>query len=654
MALLETGISLNLDIKTLSGFKESLSSIQGALDKISNPFAAMQQSLALLNASNGVSTLTEKFKTLNEELKQYKASALYKVNIQAPKSEAYQTEQVNGLKNINTQKFVGVIQKNAINQEIGDLKINRQNILNLNEYEKGIIKLESSEAKITTEKLRQQKIVIQTKLEELKIQKALEEQQRLNEKIVSSKNKNPVLDFAKGILGGYLSYQGVKLLTNSIINARLEYEKTLVVFTNILPSYGFNKSVKEREKMSEDLFRNISSFAKKYKMDPYAISTPVAQFMGTRLTGFDLNSQLATAKNILKLTSQFQLSPEQTNNVVLAFGQIASKGIVSMEEFRRQLGNYMPGFTDMMAKAMKITPAQLTSLISSGTLTASTFFKALNRQVDVDLANYKPAANLTNSLIALKVAFKDMVIAFSGGTFSVVLRKLIDGLTMLLNIITKMMPIIKIFMTLWLTGFVANKIGSFGGITSGLKTMGIHLATNTILLKNMRDVASSMYNVGIFAGNKFGVTSGEYISRYEKARMQRNFVNSASSQKFAMAGGIALAAGGGLMYASDLISDKYQKTKTITGYAGSILSGAGSVASIFAPLMLIAPAFVGAAAILGGLAAAAMKFFGEKKKDELNINVSATNGAVVNSVSSTKPITISTTSLTSGMLGVQY
>lgn len=647
MALLETGISLNLDIKLLGDFQKSLESIQTSLGKVANPFADIQSSIKSLNRVTGVSRLTEKFKELNAELKIYKASGLFQVNVQRPKSPDYLKEEVFGLQNRNTQKFVGLVQKNAINQDLGTLKVDLQNIRNINEYNKGI------ENTINKQKLNQANINLKLEKQKLIEQQILDLKNKQNKEL--EKSNFSMSSFAKNMLGGYLGYQGIKLLTNSVINARLEYEKTLVVFSNILPNYGFSQSIKERQKMSEVLFRDISSFAKKYKMDPYAISTPVAQFMGTKLAGFDLNTQLATAKNILKLTSQFQLSPDQTNNVVLAFGQIASKGIVSMEEFRRQLGNYMPGFTDMMAKAMKLSPAQLTQLISSGQLTASTFFKALNKQTEIDLAGYKPAANLTNSLVSLKTAFKDMVVAFSSGLLGATLRKLIDGLTMLLNIITKLMPIIKAFGTLWLIGFIKGKFTGLSSATTALKNMGMYIYSNTVLLKNMRNAAALTANSISKVGNAMGLNK-TVIPADIGNKYAGYFSNSLKSQRIAAYGAGALALGGGIMLAADYIPEQYKKTKTGLGWFGSALSGAGATASLMAPLALAFPMITGVIIAIGALVSVFTKNFLDKKnkEDTLKVEVSATGNSVINSISSTRPITISTTSLTGGMLGAQY
>lgn len=62
------------------------------------------------------------------------------------------------------------------------------------------------------------------------------------------------------------------------------------------------------------------------------------------------------------------LSGEQVNGTLDALGQIASKGTVSLEELRQQLGDRLPGALGLTAKGFGITEAELIKLVESGTL----------------------------------------------------------------------------------------------------------------------------------------------------------------------------------------------------------------------------------------------------------------------------------------------
>ena len=73
------------------------------------------------------------------------------------------------------------------------------------------------------------------------------------------------------------------------------------------------------------------------------------------------------------------LSSERVNLALNALGQIASKGVVSMEELRQQLGDSLPGALSLTAKGLGITDAQLISLVETGRLSSRDFFPALNK-----------------------------------------------------------------------------------------------------------------------------------------------------------------------------------------------------------------------------------------------------------------------------------
>ena len=70
-------------------------------------------------------------------------------------------------------------------------------------------------------------------------------------------------------------------------------------------------------------------------------------------------------------TSAFRLDQAETNSVFVAFEQILSKGRVSMEELRKQLGQRLPGALGLLAKGLKVSTEDLEKLIEQGELSSS-------------------------------------------------------------------------------------------------------------------------------------------------------------------------------------------------------------------------------------------------------------------------------------------
>lgn len=106
--------------------------------------------------------------------------------------------------------------------------------------------------------------------------------------------------------------------------------------------------------------------------------------------------------NITRSASSLGLTAEETGGALEALGQIASKGTVSLEELRQQLGDRMPGALALAAKGLGLTQQELIKLVESGQLAARDFLpafaKALN-EVSGEVSGLTPAfADLSNIL----------------------------------------------------------------------------------------------------------------------------------------------------------------------------------------------------------------------------------------------------------------
>ena len=82
-------------------------------------------------------------------------------------------------------------------------------------------------------------------------------------------------------------------------------------------------------------------------------------------------------KAVTKASASLGLSADETSGALNALAQMASKGVVSMEELRQQLGDRLPGAMGLVAQGLGITEAQLNKLVESGNLAARDLFPAL-------------------------------------------------------------------------------------------------------------------------------------------------------------------------------------------------------------------------------------------------------------------------------------
>jgi len=109
-------------------------------------------------------------------------------------------------------------------------------------------------------------------------------------------------------------------------------------------------------------------------------------------------------------------SSAETEGALRAVSQMVSKGVVSMEEMRQQLGERLPGAFQAVSKELGITVEDLTDLISKGQLTANEVLPALaaglEKMYDVQRRNDTLAgqwAQTTNALKAYATAQEDTV-----------------------------------------------------------------------------------------------------------------------------------------------------------------------------------------------------------------------------------------------------
>lgn len=111
-----------------------------------------------------------------------------------------------------------------------------------------------------------------------------------------------------------------------------------------------------------------------------------ASAQGTSLSAAEVANVF---RDISIAAAQFHLSAEQTDSVFLALEQMLSKGVVSMQELRQQLGNALPGAFSIMAQAMGVTTQKLNELVQTGALASDVavpkFAKALREAVGADV-----------------------------------------------------------------------------------------------------------------------------------------------------------------------------------------------------------------------------------------------------------------------------
>lgn len=132
-----------------------------------------------------------------------------------------------------------------------------------------------------------------------------------------------------------------------------------------------------------------------------------------------LKKQLDIFKGVSAGVSAMGLSADDAKGTFLALGQMASKGKVTAEELRGQIGERIPGAFEIAARAMGVTTAKLDDMMSKGEVASKdflpkfaaemerTFGGAAQKNINSSAANF---ARYNNVLLETKVAIGEKLL----------------------------------------------------------------------------------------------------------------------------------------------------------------------------------------------------------------------------------------------------
>lgn len=108
------------------------------------------------------------------------------------------------------------------------------------------------------------------------------------------------------------------------------------------------------------------------------ISQSYAKFAASALqAGVSTEQTQAAFKAVALAAGNLGLSSDQAKRALEALSQMASKGTVSMEELRQQLGDALPGVLPLLARQLGLTGQELNKLVESGGLLANEAIPAI-------------------------------------------------------------------------------------------------------------------------------------------------------------------------------------------------------------------------------------------------------------------------------------
>ena len=136
--------------------------------------------------------------------------------------------------------------------------------------------------------------------------------------------------------------------------------------------------------------------------------------------GVPLKQQKDLFAAVAKSGQALGLSNDEISGSLLALQQVASKGTVSMEELRGQLGERLPIALAATARGLGVTQQELIKLVESGRLNSTDFFPALTKGLNDLTAATDEAPTAAQNLGKLQNAWDDLQTSFGTNQIPIV------------------------------------------------------------------------------------------------------------------------------------------------------------------------------------------------------------------------------------------
>ncbi len=177
------------------------------------------------------------------------------------------------------------------------------------------------------------------------------------------------------IAAGNLVADGVGAIVDKVKDLAAEFVNTIVESQNLRRALNAVYNDAGTTARQFDFLKKTANSA------GVAIGDIVQSFVkfsaSTKASGINLDVTNKLFAEVARTAGVLGLSGEQVTGMLDALGQMASKGTVSMEELRQQLGDRLPGALSLVAKGLGLTEAGLIKVVESGGLAASDLFPAL-------------------------------------------------------------------------------------------------------------------------------------------------------------------------------------------------------------------------------------------------------------------------------------
>ena len=294
------------------------------------------------------------------------------------------------------------------------------------DYNRGVQDLRRSMSSFNADTIRSQKQRIslveaetksQIRLADYQDKYARKKKQRDEEEIRRMQRRNGLQRYFTRLLIGVFSFQAMRSIFDTASRIQL-VQKSI---------QGLTKDTQDWDYIQRQAFEkgiDLEVVAKGYRNF----------YSSARMAGFDKGGIQQMYSDMLLSTRAIGASTQQTEGALLALEQMLSKGRVSMEELRRQMGNAIPGAFEIGARAMNMTTAEFNNFVQKVGIASSEFVPKFIKQLKEEYAGgfQGIAETLSFATTRLSVAWKLFQLELLEGETGKSFARMIDSLAKLM------------------------------------------------------------------------------------------------------------------------------------------------------------------------------------------------------------------------------
>ena len=229
--------------------------------------------------------------------------------------------------------------------------------------------------------------------------------------------KGSFLEFSSAIGIGLGLGSLISNLKETSINLSVA-EQTLKNVSKTTEVYNSNvgKLIVTTDRYKENL-EFVRELAKKYGQDILTLTHEFAQFTSAaRALDMSLDEQKKIYESLVRAAAAYHMSEDKTRDMMVAVTQMMSKGKITAEELRRQLGNHLPGAFVLMAQAAGVSTAKLEEMMKNGDALAKDLLPKFADKLN-EVTKFAHFESLQASLNNFKNAWTDFTKASNFGGF---------------------------------------------------------------------------------------------------------------------------------------------------------------------------------------------------------------------------------------------